>query len=388
MQEKPTYSTITPPVEQLAAAQDAQGKVAQDTVQWLASKEPGAKAEHFVTEGEKRFDWRTYMGVGYLLNAAISVAAVYWAERTHIGQRTITKTGEFLGDLFKVNKERAAALTKKTLFLTGGFAVLAPMKWMEDNKAETVKKLNREIYGEQAEQDPKILQSEKELEQAPKQGWSSLMSSRALALVPFYILMGFLWDNKSGLSRLTNSEFRKMGKAGVEALEKSNPEQFNQMAAKGLYVERPIAFVSRKIGKFWAKITGNQESLDVLTQMEKQHPGALHSGLPGTKHTDSAMTAVAHITLSESITSYVVAKSVYFLSRILGPFFGKGEAAAQGASANTPAQSAQAPMESGAMPQVPVTPEVAKPHANIQAKTALPATRLQAAPELGSAQLV
>jgi hypothetical protein len=301
---------------------------------------PAISRKHVVTKGEKRFDWQTYMGVGFWVNAAISVAAVYWAERTKMGQKTIIKTGEWLGKTLGVNADKAASLAKKTLFLSGGFAVLAPMKWMEDNKAQRVKALNREIYGDQAKIDPVITQSEKELEDAPKQGWASLVSSRALALAPFYVLMGLLWDNKSKISRATNAQFHEMGKDALQVLEKTKPAEFNKIAGQGIFFERPIVFMSRKASKLWAGITGDKQAIKTIEIMEKAHSGALHSadktghlakandsgkasklGKAHTGATDTAATALTHISISEMVTSYVVAKAVYFLSRIMGPVF-------------------------------------------------------------------
>ncbi|MFM9889713.1 MAG: hypothetical protein ACKVOE_03580 [Rickettsiales bacterium] len=271
------------------------------------------KTGHVVTAGEKRFDLRTYWGVGYVVNALLSVAAVVWVERSHGGQKFIENAGTwFKGNLqwTRLSAETLQSLAKRTFYLAGGFAVMAPMKWLEDNKVEKVKKYNREIYGDAANTDPVIVQSEHELEQAPKQGWKSFLSARALALVPFYATIGLLWEKKSPLANLTQGK---------------------------VYMERPIAIVSRWIGKGAAFVTGNKTVTTQINDVWKKFPGIIKEGAGGTLR-DPLHSALPSYFISEAITSAMVAWGVYALTRVTGPFFGKNKAASlQQAGAAEPA---------------------------------------------------
>lgn len=284
----------------------------------------GAARAHFVTEGERKFDKLTYTTIGYVINALASVGAVFWVERTHSGQNSMNRFVEWTKkQLPSVNPERAKMLATKTFFLSGGFAVLMPMKMLEDRKSQLIEKWNKEIYGEAAATDPAIQQSQQELKAAPTQGWASIGSSRILALIPFYITTGLLWDRMSGLSRATNQELRALGTEGAKALEKSDPAKFSQIAGKGLYFDRPIAAVSRAAGKVWAKVAGDSAALAKLEEMETKYPGTIRSAKTATGDHDPHHSALPYYFVSEAITSGMVAWGVYALSRVLAPIMGK-----------------------------------------------------------------
>lgn len=275
-----------------------------ETTQLSAAEMTPDKNGHIVTAGEKRFDLRTYWGVGYVVNALLSVAAIMWVERSHGGQKFMESLrGGFERNLkwtgFK--PETLQRLATRSFYLVGGFAVMAPMKWLEDSKVEKVKKYNRDIYGPDAGSNPIIAQSEHELELAPKQGWKSILSARALSLVPFYATIGLLWEQKSPLANLTKG---------------------------AVYMERPISIVSRWIGKGAAAITGNKEALNRINSVWKEFPGVIKEGAVGSVKRDPIHSALPSYFISEAITSAMVAWGVYAISRVTGPFFGKDKAAA------------------------------------------------------------
>lgn len=283
---------------------------------------------HFVTEGERKFDFRAYNLIGYILNAAISVVAVWLVDRTATGQRWLNASSNFLGEKLKVSPDTVKFFATKTFFLTGGFAVLAPVKWMEDRKAQLVRKWNREIYGARADTDARILQSEKEIEEAPKQNWASIGWSRALALVPFYLGYWLIWERKSPLSKVTNPDatFRQMSSEQMKTMEQSGDlneqAKFSELAQKGLYVDRPIAYVSRRLGDGIAKLTGNTEARAQINEMKRIYPGMVKAGIPSDTNKDPVHTALPYYIISESITSGMVAAGVYLLTRVLGPILG------------------------------------------------------------------
>lgn len=286
-----------------------------ETTQMSAAEMTPDKNGHVVTAGEKRFDLRTYWGVGYVVNALLSVAAILWVERSHSGQKFMENLrGGFERNLkwtgFK--PETLQRLATRSFYLVGGFAVMAPMKWLEDHKVEKVRKFNREIYGETADADPVIQQSEHELAQAPKQGWKSILSARALSLVPFYATIGLLWEQKSPLANLTKG---------------------------AVYIERPISIVSRWIGKGAAAITGNKGALNRINSVWEEFPGVIKEGTVGSLKRDPIHSALPSYFISEAITSAMVAWGVYVISRVTGPFFGNNKAASrQQADTNGPSQ--------------------------------------------------
>ncbi len=262
---------------------------------------------HIRTAGEKKFDRVTYNWLGYVANALLSVVAVAWVERTHGGQKMMNNFRGWAERNVKfVNPETAKMLATKTFFLAGGFAVMLPMKWLEDKKLEMVKKYDRQIYGDAVDTDPSIRQSHQDIENAPKQNWKSILGSRILALVPFYAGYWLLWDKKSPLAKATN---------------------------ESLFVDRPIVAASRGIGKFFAKLTKNGEAEKTLSELNQTHLGEMltpvEAGKIATKP-DPLHSTVPYYFMSEAITSAMVAWGVYVLSRVLAPILGtKKEAAPQ-----------------------------------------------------------
>ncbi len=285
---------------------------------------------HVRTDGEKKFDRLTYTTIGYIANALLSVAAVYWVERTHGGQRWLNNRIEWAQNTFKnLNPENAKMLATKTFFLAGGFAVMLPMKWLENAKVKLVKKWDRQIYGNDVDTDPYIIKSHQELEAAPKQNWASIIGSRIMALIPFYILVGALWDNKSRLSKWTNPELKGMSKKAMNAAEELNASGFAKTASKGVYFDHPIATASRYIGKKLAQLRGKKEVVAQIEKAEKEFPGMMtHPKFGEEKTHDPNHAAVPYYFISEAITSGVVAWGVYVLTRILGPILGTKKQAA------------------------------------------------------------
>jgi hypothetical protein len=276
---------------------------------------------HVKTAGEHKFDQRVYRNIGYYANVAISLVAVYWAERTKPGQALIKGLGAGF-EKIGVSRKAAEYLGTKSFFLAGGFAVMPPMKWREDKKAEQVHQYNRETYGEKAETDPVILQSEKEIAEAPKQGWKSILSARALALVPFYAGYALIWGHDSPLAKLTKGH---------------------------AYVDRPIVWASRKLGTLGAKTMGHGEALAKIEELAKASPGVMKSlrefvSRPG--H-DPMHSTGPYYFISEAITSAMVAWGVYVITRITGPFFGRKQQ--EQVIASPPEAAPQPPIKTASM---------------------------------------
>lgn len=279
--------------------------------------------KHTKTYGEKKFNFLTYNAIGYIANALLSVVAIWWVERTHSGTKMMDGFIKQVSKIPKINPDQAKFYATKTFFLAGGFIVMPFMKVLEDRKLDLVKKWNRQHYGEQANQDPDIIKSENEIAQSHKQSWSSVLGSRVLALIPFYLGYWLVWDNKSPLSRFSNSKLSEMSSENIKHESNVNPSDFAKKACDGVYIDRPIAAFSRLFGKGAAKLTGNVEAANQIARMNQEFPGTVRQGLKGDPNRDTNHVALPYYVVSEAITSGIVAMGVFALTRVLGPIFGK-----------------------------------------------------------------
>ena len=313
MEENPTAQAFIPTVDSPANAEALFGDRGHDKL-------------HFVTDGERRFDKLTYRQIGYWANVLISIGAVLAVERTPQGQKFLNGIVEKAQRTFsKADPELIDTIARKTFFLSGGFAVLAPMKWLEDAKVSLIKKWDRQTYGDKVDTDPKIQQAHAELEAAPKQTWLSVMGSRVLALIPFYLTIGALWTRESTLAKWTNSELRTKSQAEIKLM-KADPAQaaeFSKITSKGIYIDRLIDSVSRGIGKGWAHITGNTKAANQIEHMEHEFPGTVRSAITKDGSHDPIHSTLPYYVISETITSAMVAWGVFALTRVLGPLIGK-----------------------------------------------------------------
>lgn len=284
----------------------------------------GLPRRHFATEGERKFNWQTYTGVGYFANVVTSLVSVFWAERTQSGQsliRTIGKAFEPLG----VSAGKAEFLARKSFFLTGGFLVVPVMKWLEDDKVRRVKQYNREIYGDAAERDPVIQQSERELEQAPRQTWASFISGRFLALVPFYATVGLLWEKNSplgkatggwGIDRPISNISRDMGKLAA-----SRGHYFDHAKPNALGITKLYHNTLSAIGKTMRFLPEDKAAVQQIEKLEKLSPGAVKSVKEGAH--DPNHSTMPYYVISEAITSGMVAWGLFVITRMTAPFFDK-----------------------------------------------------------------
>lgn len=130
------------------------------------------KKKHHRTTGEKIFDAGVYGGIGWITNAAISVVAAVWLSETKSGKKfwdAGAKKANSLfdsvgmkpaaGTSFEQRNTRGHFLTKVTSLMTGGFVLLAPMKWLEDHKSEVVNKLDKKFGNEKEKADAEHMSS-------------------------------------------------------------------------------------------------------------------------------------------------------------------------------------------------------------------------------------
>ena len=92
---------------------------------------------------------------------------------------------------------------------------------------------------------------------------------------------------------------------------------------KGVFMDKPLSWASRAIGKLTARVTGNTQAVARIEEMEKQFPGMIKEGAVGTTDRDPNHSALPYYFMSEMITSAIVARGVYLLTRVLAPLVGR-----------------------------------------------------------------
>ena len=322
------------------------------------------------SRGEKQFNFLTYYGVGYILNAAISIASVFWVERTPGGRKFLTAAAEKIAGegADTIKKDNIRNIVSKTFLLVGGWAVMVPMKLMEDRKEKIVKSLDKMYYGENAESDPVVKKSHDAIAREPEQTWVSILGSRTIAMIPFYMAIGLFWRNTSWLAQKTNPELAKYaadpegwkalslgGKAkqligqatgfvtpeGIKKLSEENPEKMAELTDKSFFLDKVGIWLGRAIGFLTALVKGDMKELERVTRFAKESPAEIvegtvykigedgknlldEAGKP-IKNTDkdTHATHLGYTFFSEMVLSYIVATSIFILTRVTAPFLGK-----------------------------------------------------------------
>jgi hypothetical protein len=178
--------------------------MSQDLQQFTAA--PVADTKRDKTRGEQLFDWSVYGGIGWVVNAAISLVALDWFEYNKTGQKVAEKGKEAIGTLLKPIVKDPEKLTKYknmgffiTALYSGGTLLIPVMKFFEDHKGWWVRTADRTLHGAAAETDPKLIEAHKEMDDAPKQSWGSMIKARALSL-PAGLGIGFAIGNHDAWS--------------------------------------------------------------------------------------------------------------------------------------------------------------------------------------------
>jgi hypothetical protein len=158
-------------------------------------------AQRKKTAGERAFDLTTYGGVALLGNEAASLVITKSIEPEAIAGNSYRKfsswfeslnryinrdTGKPILSKYIVDKD-ASALGARLPFLLmatlGGMLMVPFVKALEDNKGSIVRKFDRLFHGNRADTDPELIAAHKEMDNAPKQSWSSLGWGRVTTVV-------------------------------------------------------------------------------------------------------------------------------------------------------------------------------------------------------------
>lgn len=208
------------PAPQNAAEGTAAASAPQNSGTAPASGTEAAPAlSQQASKGEKLYSWIVYSGVNYWVNLLSSIAiADYFCNLNgkkiiENGANAIAKTmagGDKLRHA-KVFGQAQTALRTLTL-LSGGWLLIVPMKYMEDNKRPMVHWLNDKLGVDQTAADGhKMSPDEIFIEQEqPKQSWLNVLLRRTLATAAVV-----------GTGQVLNEGFRDRGKS--QAFVKAHP---------------------------------------------------------------------------------------------------------------------------------------------------------------------
>jgi hypothetical protein len=244
------------------------------------------------TAGEKRFDWLTYGGVGYAANVAISIGAMWAVDRTRGGKDFLYHSSHALSKLSGIEAKTLRPQIRYTALLTGGFAVLAPIKWLEDHKIEYVKQHDAEHYAAIPNAQEHLRTAYERLESEPRQSWGSILGSRMLAMVPFYAFTSLAMREGQWLARQTGGK---------------------------VFGEKLITQAARGIDA--ALHSGDPKALAEIAAKNAKYPNyTVNSFIRG--EMERPATALADYTITEAITSGMVAGFLYGFTRLTAPILG------------------------------------------------------------------
>ncbi len=163
------------------------------------------------TKGEALFNGISYIGFGYFLVTGVSVLMTFLMQDTKGPLHEWAQFSKGLIGKIKRNGKEVfpESFSNITALFTGGtIASVLPVKWFEDHKPLFVKKFDHLFYtDEQYNNDPRIRQTHKELDELPKQTWTSVGSSRIVAFLATLGVFALMGSNKSPFYKLTKSAF-------------------------------------------------------------------------------------------------------------------------------------------------------------------------------------
>lgn len=153
------------------------------------------------TSGERAFDIATYGGVALLGNEAASLVITKSIEPGAVAGNSYRKFSSWFESLTRyINRDTGKPILSKYIvdkqafelgarlpFLLvatlGGMLMVPFVKALEDNKGSIVRKFDRLFHGNRADTDPELVAAHKEMDNAPKQSWSSLGWGRVTTVV-------------------------------------------------------------------------------------------------------------------------------------------------------------------------------------------------------------
>lgn len=225
------------------------------------------------TFGEKMFDVAVYGGLGYLANAALSVAVTFVAMEKpgsflNKGMKAAqpqleTLMKQFTSDPAKIT--RWADFSNRTIFLSsGGYILLLPMKWLEDNKKSLTLSIDH-LFGTGPQTPEAKKEFDEHFENQPKQSYTSLIGGRLLAHPMIVMAAAPIMVKMKGSEKLSEFLEKNWGKT-FEQFEK--PKVIRDLTSEEIILSGTAAAIGYVCSKGLASILNTP----TLTQEPIQKP--------------------------------------------------------------------------------------------------------------------
>jgi len=169
-----------------------------------------AKNDPKISKGEKVFDWSVYNGLNYWVCLIISVAmadkfltkGTAWNKWMESAIEKTTLAVHKSGVDLKTAHSKSRSGMKFLSLLSGGYALLIPLKILEDNKRKVVHWLNDKMGVDQTAPDGhKLTEDEIHVEgEQPKQSWWNVLGRRLMgtaAVVGSGLALNHLYQDKN-----------------------------------------------------------------------------------------------------------------------------------------------------------------------------------------------
>jgi hypothetical protein len=155
------------------------------------------------TNGEHLFDLTTYGGLALVGNEVTATAIVNQKDKPNLIGRAFRACDAAFK---KIGPEGSLPYIQGRMnyinfAIIGGFTMVPLIKLLEDNKGKLVRFADGILHGKQAQNDPKLVEAHKEMDDAPKQSWGSLMKGRLLTVGAAYAVDSTIGWEKGMLAR-------------------------------------------------------------------------------------------------------------------------------------------------------------------------------------------
>lgn len=219
------------------------------------NRQSAAQSERTPSKGERAFDWLVYGGMNYVGTFILTIPVAY-SMKFGLLKNSYNSCHEWLMNR-GLSSGWATKLLDTTTLSMGGNLMVVPIKILEDNKRGIVDGLNKQL----GDDGPNA----KNVEDAPKQDWLSLLKSRVVAWgVVFASFTGADWLMKGkfgefsesfgrGTNRMIKAPFHKNVPEALQAdakLYESLAEQITQKGADKTALRSQMAELTTKLEPF------------------------------------------------------------------------------------------------------------------------------------------
>lgn len=235
-----------------------------------------------------------------------------------------------------LSKSKAKSMLTLLSLMSGGFAIMVPIKVLEDHKEQIVSSLDNALgkNNKSLDEQHAIEARHKQIAEEPNQTWASVLGGRVIALVPVLTLTKVLGSKDNPLASVgfkgMDVMFEEAGKHAVNVFDKAMPETSQKIQdtfdktnatlvedvkAKILKSDLPTALVDSLKPDAMAKEEQNIDS--VLRMAEK----AAESFQMSAK---SRMNKIAGYSIYDVSLSLLAASITMVASKTIAPLFDKG----------------------------------------------------------------